>query len=66
MPSGGVESLFGALSGQGLNGLVRRLGLSRLDCGDLLLLLVLLLLWKEDQADPILLLTLAAAFLLED
>ncbi len=32
----------------------------------MLLLLILLLLWKEDKADPILLMALAGAFLLED
>ena len=56
---------MGFLSRDGLRGLWEKLPLSGLDSGDLLLLAVLLLLWKEGDADPILLLTLAAAFLLE-
>lgn len=55
--------MFGFLRGDGLRKLLSPL--SGLDSGDLLLLAVLLLLWKEGDADPILLLTLLAAFLLE-
>ena len=47
-----------------LSGLLGRLG--KLDSGDLLLFLVLLLLLKEkEEHDPILLLALAAVFLLD-
>ena len=53
------------MRGEGLRSLGERLSLSGLDSGDLLLFLVLLLLWKEGEADPILLLTLAAALLLD-
>ena len=64
-PSGGGDGIFGFLRGAGLGGLWEKLPLSGLDSGDLLLLAVLLLLWKEGETDPILLLTLAAAFLLD-
>ena len=64
-PGGGIGS-FGFLRGEAGQRLREMLSLSRLDSGDLLLLLVLLLLWKEGDADPILLLALAAAFLLEN
>lgn len=51
----------------GLSGLWNKLGLSKLDSGDLLLLLILfLLLREEDKFDPVLLLALAAVFLLPD
>ena len=64
LPAAGMAySVF--LRGAGLGGLWEKLPLSGLDSGDLLLLAVLLLLWKEGEADPILLLTLAAAFLLD-
>ena len=50
--------------GSPLSGLLGRLG--KLDTGDLLLFLVLLLLLKEkEKHDPILLLALAAVFLLD-
>ena len=50
--------------GPPLSGLLGRLG--KLDAGDLLLFLVLLLLLKEkEEHDPILLLALAAVFLLD-
>ena len=49
-----------------LKGLWDRLGLGKLDTGDLLLLLLLFLLLKEDgQGDTILLLALASVFLLD-
>ena len=51
---------------QGLKGLLDRLGLGKLDTGDLLLLLLLFLLLKEEgQGDTILLLALASVFLLD-
>lgn len=53
-------------SPKGLKGLLDGLGLGKLDTGDLLLLLLLFLLLKEDdQGDWILLLALAAVFLLD-
>jgi len=64
-PPGGGNGFFRQWGGEGLRSLWEKLPLSGLDSGDLLLLLVLILLWKEGEADPILLLTLAAAFLLD-
>ncbi|MCI8414091.1 MAG: hypothetical protein HFF00_00490 [Ruminiclostridium sp.] len=52
---------------EGLMGLWKKLGLSKLESGDLLLLLILFLLLREgDKFDPILLMALAAIFLLPD
>ena len=65
----GSDGLFSFLKGGGnsLSGLLEKLGIGRLDTGDLLLLLILYLLLKEDdQMDPLLLLALGAAFLLDD
>ena len=57
------SSLLGSKLG-GLSGLLKKLGLDRLDTGDLLLLLLLFLLLREgDQWDPLLLLALAFLFL---
>lgn len=52
---------------EGLSALWKKLGLSRLESSDLLLLLILFLLLREgDKFDPVLLLALAAVFLLPD
>ena len=57
-----VSSLFGEKGG--LSALLGKLGLHKLDSGDLLLLLILFLLWREgDQLDWVLLLGLALLFL---
>lgn len=51
----------------GLSGILKKLGLGKLDSGDLLLLLILFLLLREgDKFDSVLLLALAAIFLLPD
>ena len=51
----------------GLHTLLKKLGLGKLDSGDLLLLLILFLLLREgDKLDSVLLLALAAIFLLPD
>ena len=58
---GNTAGLSGILSQLGLG----KLSLGKLDSGDLLLLLILFLLLKEgEETDPLLLLALAAAFLL--
>ena len=47
-----------------LSGLLGKLGLGKLDSGDILLLLILFLLWREgDHFDLVLLLALAFLFL---
>lgn len=52
---------------EGILGLWKKLGLSKLESGDLLLLLILFLLLREgDKFDPVLLLALASIFLLPD
>ena len=62
-----VSSLLGGKTGGGLSGLLGKLGLSKLDSGDILLLLILFLLWREGDAfDLVLLLALALLFLRED
>lgn len=49
---------------RGLSGLLGKLGLGKLDSGDILLLLILFLLWREgDHFDLVLLLALAFLFL---
>ena len=67
----GFESVFSSLlggKGKGLgSGLLEKLGLSKLDSGDILLLLILFLLWREgDHFDLVLLLALAFLFLRDD
>ena len=64
----GFESMFSSLLGSkgtgGLSGLLGKLGLGKLDSGDILLLLILFLLWREgDHFDLVLLLALAFLFL---
>ena len=61
------SSLLGG-KGKGLgSGLLEKLGLSKLDSGDILLLLILFLLWREgDHFDLVLLLALAFLFLRDD
>ena len=60
-----ASSIFSSVSG-GLSGLLGKLNLNKLDSGDLLLLLILCLLMKEgDGSDWVLLLALAAVFLLD-
>ena len=62
-----VSSLLGGKTGGGLSGLLGKLGLSKVDSGDILLLLILFLLWREGDAfDLVLLLALALLFLRED
>ncbi|MBR2490647.1 MAG: hypothetical protein IKB65_04110 [Ruminiclostridium sp.] len=62
----GFEKTSCGPTATGLKGLLDRLGLGKIDTGDLLLLLLLFLLLKEDdQGDMILLLALAAVFLLD-
>ena len=64
-----ASSVSGKSSGSplaGLSGLLGKLNLNKLDSGDLLLLLILFLLLKEgDGSDWVLLLALAAVFLLD-
>lgn len=67
----GFESVFSSLLGGkasgSLSGLLGKLGLGKLDSGDLLLLLILFLLWREgDHFDLVLLLALVLLFLRED
>lgn len=51
----------------GLSSLLKKLGLGKLESGDLLLLLILFLLFREgDKFDSVLFLALAAIFLLPD
>ena len=65
-PPPGFDPSCSGATAHGLKGLLDRLGLSKLDTGDLLLLLLLFLLLKEDdQGDSILLLALASVFLLD-
>ncbi|MBR5534413.1 MAG: hypothetical protein IKU62_06170 [Ruminiclostridium sp.] len=62
----GFDTSCSTPAGSGLKGLLDRLGLGKLDTGDLLLLLLLFLLLKEDgKGDTILLLALASVFLLD-
>ena len=74
----GFGSLFSSLFGKntdsashssasgGLSGLLKKLGLNKLDSGDLLLLLILFLLVREgDHSDIFVVLALAAVFLLD-
>lgn len=51
---------------EGLSALWKKLGLSKLESSDLLLLILFLLLREGDKFDPVLLLALAAVFLLPD
>ena len=62
----GFGSSCSSPTDSGLKGILGRLGLGKLDTGDLLLLLLLFLLLKEEgQGDAILLLALASVFLLD-
>mgnify|MGYP006924268984 CR=1 FL=1 len=57
------SSLLGSKGTGGLSGLLGKLGLGKLDSGDILLLLILFL-WREgDHFDLVLLLALAFLFL---
>ena len=57
------SSLLGSKGTGGLSGLLGKLGLGKLDSGDILLL-ILFLLWREgDHFDLVLLLALAFLFL---
>ena len=58
------SSLLGSKGTGGLSGLLGKLGLGKLDSGDILLMLILFLLWREgDHFDLVLLLALAFLFL---
>ena len=62
----GSKRSYSTPTASGLKSLLDRLGLGKLDTGDLLLLLLLFLLLKEDdQGDMILLLALASVFFLD-
>ena len=59
----GFHRLF-EKEGSAISGLLKKLGLHKLDSGDLLLLLLLFLLWREgDSFDWVLLAALALLFL---
>lgn len=66
--SGGIfSSLLGPGAAGGLQGLVERFRLDRLDSGDLLLLLILVLLLREgERSDAVTVLAIAAVLLLTD
>lgn len=63
----GFQNLFGKEGSGAFSGLLEKLGLHKMDRGDLLLLLLLFLLWREgDSFDWVLLAALALLFLKED
>ena len=66
--SGGIfSSLLGPGMAGGVQGLLGRFHLDRLDSGDLLLLLILVLLLREgDRSDAVTVLAIAAVLLLTD
>ena len=66
IPEDGPPGFESVCNASPLKGLMDRLGLGKLDTGDVLLLLLLFLLLKEDdKGDMILLLALASVFLLD-